>query len=98
MNAMRRMAPQYEEGIGTPPRGRSGALFVSFICASGRVLDIFRHSVIIKLEVELMGMTDKQFNGYLRLVLDVLEEVQKEVGDNEKLQRLIEHIRDTIED
>jgi len=48
-----------------------------------------------------MGMTDKQFNGYMRLVLDMLETIQTEVdpdGGNEKLKRLIEHIRDTIED
>ena len=47
-----------------------------------------------------MGMTDKQFNGYMRLVLDMLEIIKKEVdpkGENEKLTRLIEHIRDTIE-
>lgn len=45
-----------------------------------------------------MGMTDKQFNGYLRLVLDYLRDIQAEVGPNEKLQRLIEHIQDTVED
>lgn len=44
-----------------------------------------------------MGMTDKQFNGYLRLVLDFLLDIQKEVKDNEKLNKLIAHIQDTIE-
>ena len=48
-----------------------------------------------------MGMTDKQFNGFLRLVLDDLVEIQDEKDESkkrDKLQKLIEHIRDTIED
>ena len=48
-----------------------------------------------------MGMTDKQFNGFLRFLLDTLEDAQKEQtmeAKTEKLQRIIEHIRDTIED
>ena len=48
-----------------------------------------------------MGMTDKQFSGYLRLVLDYLMEIQEENDPDkkrDKLQKLIEHIRDTIED
>lgn len=47
-----------------------------------------------------MEMTDKQFNGYMRLVLDMLELIKKELdpdSQNEKLTRLIKHIRDTIE-
>ena len=46
-------------------------------------------------------MTDKQFNGYLRLILDDLEEIQEESSAEKqraRLQKLIEHIRDTIED
>ena len=48
-----------------------------------------------------MGMTDKQFNGFLRLLLDDLEEIQAETDPAKreaKLQKIIEHIRDTIED
>ena len=48
-----------------------------------------------------MGMTDKQFNGYLRLLLDSLETVRDETDAEKKeagLHRLIQHIRDTIED
>lgn len=48
-----------------------------------------------------MGMTDKQFNGYIRLVLDALEEIREQVDpnkENDKLKKLIEHLRDTIED
>ena len=51
-------------------------------------------------EVNHLGMTDKQFNGYMLLVLDMLELIKKELdpdSQNEKLTRLIEHIRDTIE-
>ena len=48
-----------------------------------------------------MGMTDKQFNGFLRLLLDALEEIQEEESQEKrekKLRKVIEHIRDTIED
>ena len=48
-----------------------------------------------------MGMTDKQFNGYLRLLLDDLEEIEEEQDEEKrkaKLKKVIEHIRDTIED
>ena len=48
-----------------------------------------------------MGMTDKQFNGYLRLLLDRLEEIDEETDKEKKeakLKKTIEHIRDTIED
>ena len=48
-----------------------------------------------------MGMTDKQFNGCMHLVLDIRDVVRNEPDPeekNEKLTRLIEHIRDTIGD
>ena len=48
-----------------------------------------------------MGMTDKQFNGYLRLLLDDLEEIREETDEKKrgaKLKKTIENIRDTIED
>ncbi|MBQ9346542.1 MAG: hypothetical protein IJT94_04260 [Oscillibacter sp.] len=48
-----------------------------------------------------MGMTDKQFNGYLRLLLDDLEEIYEEKDEEKKqakLRKVIEHVRDTIED
>ena len=48
-----------------------------------------------------MGMTDKQFNGFLRFLLDVLEDAVQETDSQkkeEKLQRIIEHVRDTLED
>ena len=48
-----------------------------------------------------MSMTDRQFSGYIRLVLDLLAEIQKEVDpqrENEKLTRLIAHLQDSIEE
>ena len=48
-----------------------------------------------------MGMTDKQFNGFLRFLLDAVEDVIKEEDaqkKEDKLRRIYEHIRDTIED
>lgn len=48
-----------------------------------------------------MGMTDKQFNGYLRLVLDLLNEALSEEDETkrkEKFERLIDNLQKTIED
>ena len=48
-----------------------------------------------------MGMTDKQFSGYLRILLDYLEEVDAEKDEEkkkEKFKKIMKHIRDTIED
>ena len=48
-----------------------------------------------------MGMTDKQFSGFLRFLLDDLEEIQAEKDEEkkaEKIRKVIEHLRDTIED
>ena len=51
--------------------------------------------------MEDMGMTDKQFNGFLRMLLDRLEELKNE--DNKeimikRLEKLIEDLQKTIED
>lgn len=48
-----------------------------------------------------MGMTDKQFCGYLRLILDLLEEIDGENDPEKKagnLHKLMDTIRDTIEE
>ncbi len=48
-----------------------------------------------------MGMTDKQFNGFIRLILydilDVLATMQ-EGREKEKLQRLADNLQKMIED
>ena len=50
---------------------------------------------------QTMGMTDKQFNGYIRMLLDDLKEI-KETDDEgkrtEKLNRVIENLQATLED
>ena len=51
--------------------------------------------------MEQMGMTDKQFNGFLRMLLDRLEEIKSE--DNEevktkRLEKIIEDLQKTLED
>ena len=54
-----------------------------------------------KREVKTMGMTDRQFSSYIRLILDLLAEIQKEVDpkhENAKLARLIAHLQDSIEE
>ena len=48
-----------------------------------------------------MGMTDKQFNGFVRLLLDALkdaiEEKENEKKD-EKLTKIAENLQKTLED
>ena len=48
-----------------------------------------------------MGMTDKQFNGFVRFVLnDILEVLEKlpDGPEKEKLQKLADNLQKTIED
>ena len=51
--------------------------------------------------MENMGMTDKQFNGFLRFLLENLKDLQKEKDEEtqqEKLSKIIDNIQKTIED
>ena len=48
-----------------------------------------------------MGMTDKQFNGFLRFLYDDLDEAMKETDPKkreEKIKKVMENIQKTIED
>ncbi|MCD7736958.1 MAG: hypothetical protein LUI07_08380 [Lachnospiraceae bacterium] len=51
-----------------------------------------------------MGMTDKQFNGFVRFVLDdineVLEELKEDSKDKakEKLEKVADNLQKTLED
>lgn len=48
-----------------------------------------------------MGMTDSQFKGFIRFVLDDLLEIQKETNAEKsavKLQRVIENLQKVLED
>jgi hypothetical protein len=48
-----------------------------------------------------MGMTDKQFNGFVRFVLDDLKEIREEKVEEkkeEKLDKVIENLQKTLED
>lgn len=48
-----------------------------------------------------MGMTDKQFNGFIRLLIDNLEEVQAEEDEHrkaERLEKVIQNLQSTLED
>lgn len=48
-----------------------------------------------------MGMTDKQFSGYLRMLINRLEDVEKEADEkikNQKLEKIISDLQKTIED
>ncbi len=48
-----------------------------------------------------MGMTDKQFNGFIRLILDSLNEAKSEEDKQkiiERLERTIDILQQTLED
>lgn len=48
-----------------------------------------------------MGMTDKQFNGYIRFLLDALKEIKEEKETEKKelkLDKIIENLQQTLED
>lgn len=48
-----------------------------------------------------MGMTDKQFNGFVRFLLDALKDVQdekEETQKKEKLEKVIDNLQKTLED
>jgi len=48
-----------------------------------------------------MGMTDKQFNGFVRFLLEALKEAKEEKEDNkkdERLEKIIDNLQKTLED
>ena len=48
-----------------------------------------------------MGMTDKQFQSYVRFLLDALKEAKEEQTEekrNEKLEKVIVNLQATLED
>lgn len=51
--------------------------------------------------MENMGMTDKQFSGFVRFVLDDIEEVLEQLEEGkakEKLEKVAENLQQTLED
>jgi hypothetical protein len=50
---------------------------------------------------KFMGMTDKQFNGFVRFLLDALKEAKDEKEPEkreQKLEKVIENLQTTLED
>ena len=48
-----------------------------------------------------MGMTDKQFNGFIRFILDDIKEAletMEEGKEKEKLQKVADNLQQTLED
>ena len=48
-----------------------------------------------------MGMTDKQFNGFIRFLIDDLREAQEEENvdkKNERIQKILDNLQSTLED
>lgn len=51
--------------------------------------------------IQDMGMTDKQFNGFVRFLLDALKEAINERDESkkdEKLEKIAENLQKTLED
>lgn len=51
--------------------------------------------------MEIMGMTDKQFNGFLRFIIKDLEDTKKikNIEEKEKsIDEIIENLKRTLED
>lgn len=51
--------------------------------------------------MEDMGMTDKQFNGFVRFLVDALKEAKEETEaakKEEKLNKIIDNLQKTLED
>lgn len=48
-----------------------------------------------------MGMTDKQFNGFIRFLIDDLKEVQEEKDEdkkNKRIEKILENLQSILED
>lgn len=48
-----------------------------------------------------MGMTDKQFNGFVRFLLDALKDAMEEEESEkkeEKLKKIVDNLQKTLED
>lgn len=48
-----------------------------------------------------MGMTDKQFNGFIRFLIDDLKEAREETDTEKKdkrLEKILENLQSTLED
>lgn len=48
-----------------------------------------------------MGMTDKQFNGFIRFLIDDLKDVEEETDTkkkDEKIKKILENLQSTLED
>lgn len=52
-------------------------------------------------DMQDMGMTDKQFNGFIRFLIDDLKELQEETDAEKrerKLDKILENLQSTLED
>ena len=67
-----------------------------------RQVNLVNRKEILKMEVmNTMGMTDKQFNGFVRFVLDDIREVlegMQESKEKEKLEKVADNLQKTLED
>ena len=52
----------------------------------------------LSMEVGIMGMTNKQFQGFVRLALEQIQRALDETPDNEALKRLLVIFQSMLED
>ena len=69
------------------------------------IIDIVRRQGLTNIGKEVhmkeMGMTDKQFNGFIRFLIDDLKEVQEEKDEdkkNKRIEKILENLQSTLED
>lgn len=62
------------------------------------LVDSFMICYTKKQEVILMGMTNRQFQGFIRLTIAQLEEALNASPENEKLKQLLNIFRSMLED
>lgn len=51
--------------------------------------------------MDSMGMTDKQFNGFIRFLIDDLQEAKEEADTdkkNKRIEKILENLQSTLED
>jgi len=69
------------------------------------IIDIVRRQGLTNIgkavHMKEMGMTDRQFNGFIRFLIDDLKEVREEKDEekkNKRIEKILENLQSTLED
>ena len=60
-----------------------------------------RYTCLLYTSMKEMGMTDKQFNGFIRFLIDDLKEVREEKDEdkkNKRIEKILENLQSTLQD